>query len=188
MAMTRNRKLVLTSGDVAKMLCVAPRTVAKWCDTGRIPHWRIPGSRDRRFSPDDVVRFVKEHGVSGDALRRVLRVCCLTAVVIGTGTNAASLAAALGEGWDVLSGADAFTAGGAFRDAGRSLAAVVVSGSTGLHMPTLGEWTRAVNPDAALVVCGPGDLGGDLHADGWHVLPADATASQVAEVIRKGVG
>lgn len=53
----------LTTGAVAKICRVAPRTVSKWCDGGRLPHYRIPGSRDRRVTPGDLTRFLVANGM-----------------------------------------------------------------------------------------------------------------------------
>lgn len=179
----RCRKLAMSSGEVAKLLDISPRTVNKWFDTGLLPGWRIPGSLDRRVPLDAVVRLCREHGVGGKVLQRVLRYCGLAVIVIGDDRIAGELASALGDEWAVLTADDTFAAGVAFSAAGDGLVAVVAYGSAGVHLPDLGQRVRAVNPDAALVVCGPGDLGGDLHADGWRVLATDATAAQVAAAI-----
>ena len=40
-------KKVFTTGQVAKICKVAPRTVSKWFDSGRLKGYRIPGSQDR---------------------------------------------------------------------------------------------------------------------------------------------
>ena len=40
---------VFTTGQVAKICKVAPRTVSKWFDSGRLRGYRIPGSQDRRI-------------------------------------------------------------------------------------------------------------------------------------------
>ena len=42
-------KKVFTTGQVAKICQVAPRTVSKWFDSGRLKGYRIPGSQDRRI-------------------------------------------------------------------------------------------------------------------------------------------
>ena len=42
-------KKVFTTGQVAKICKVAPRTVSKWFDSGRLRGYRIPGSQDRRI-------------------------------------------------------------------------------------------------------------------------------------------
>lgn len=56
-------KKVFTTGDCARICKVAPRTVSKWFDEGRLKGYRIPGSQDRRVPRDSLVRFLKEHGM-----------------------------------------------------------------------------------------------------------------------------
>ena len=57
------RKEILTTGDVAKICHVAPRTVSKWFDTGKLRGYRIPGSRDRRIPLRQLVQFMRTHGM-----------------------------------------------------------------------------------------------------------------------------
>ncbi|QDU64857.1 Response regulator MprA [Planctomycetes bacterium Pan216] len=54
-------KKVFTTGQVAKICKVAPRTVSKWFDSGRLVGYRIPGSQDRRIPREHLIRFLKEH-------------------------------------------------------------------------------------------------------------------------------
>jgi len=54
---------VFTTGQVAKICKVAPRTVSKWFDSGRLKGYRIPGSQDRRIPREQLIRFLKEHGM-----------------------------------------------------------------------------------------------------------------------------
>ena len=56
-------KKVFTTGQVAKICKVAPRTVSKWFDSGRLRGYRIPGSQDRRIPREHLLRFLKEHGM-----------------------------------------------------------------------------------------------------------------------------
>lgn len=56
-------KKVFTTGQVAKICKVAPRTVSKWFDSGRLRGYRIPGSQDRRIPRDNLIRFLKEHAM-----------------------------------------------------------------------------------------------------------------------------
>jgi two-component system response regulator RpaA len=56
-------KKVFTTGQVAKICKVAPRTVSKWFDSGRLRGYRIPGSQDRRIPREQLIRFLKEHGM-----------------------------------------------------------------------------------------------------------------------------
>lgn len=57
------KKDVLTTGQVAKICSVAPRTVSKWFDSGQLRGYRIPGSKDRRIPMDQLVRFMQAHGM-----------------------------------------------------------------------------------------------------------------------------
>ena len=54
---------VFTTGQVAKICKVAPRTVSKWFDSGRLKGYRIPGSQDRRIPLTYLINFLKEHGM-----------------------------------------------------------------------------------------------------------------------------
>jgi excisionase family DNA binding protein len=56
-------KEVLTTGEVAKICNVAPRTVSKWFDTGSLKGYRIPGSRDRRIPSAELIKFMRAHGI-----------------------------------------------------------------------------------------------------------------------------
>lgn len=58
-----SEKTVLTTGEVAKICNVAPRTVSKWFDSGQLRGYRIPGSKDRRIPLDQLVRFMRLHGM-----------------------------------------------------------------------------------------------------------------------------
>lgn len=73
--MRANHK-VLTTGEVAKICCVAPRTVSKWFDSGQLRGYRIPGSKDRRIPLEHLVRFMRNHGIPLNGLdigkRRIL--------------------------------------------------------------------------------------------------------------------
>ena len=56
-------KKVFTTGQVAKICKVAPRTVSKWFDSGKLRGYRIPGSQDRRIPRENLIRFLKEYGM-----------------------------------------------------------------------------------------------------------------------------
>lgn len=58
--MTQRR--VFTTGQVAKICKVAPRTVAKWFDAGKLRGYTLPGSGDRRVPREHLLRFCKEIG------------------------------------------------------------------------------------------------------------------------------
>jgi len=57
------RKDVLTTGEVAKICNVAPRTVSKWFDSGQLRGYRIPGSKDRRIPLAQLMRFMRAHNM-----------------------------------------------------------------------------------------------------------------------------
>jgi excisionase family DNA binding protein len=61
-------KEILTTGQVADICKVAPRTVTKWFDCGRLKGYKIPGSRDRRIPLSELVKFMKEYGIPTDQL------------------------------------------------------------------------------------------------------------------------
>ncbi len=61
-------KNVLTTGDVAKICNVAPRTVSKWFDSGQLRGYRIPGSKDRRIPVSELIRFMKAHNMPAAGL------------------------------------------------------------------------------------------------------------------------
>jgi len=61
-------KNVLTTGDVARICNVAPRTVSKWFDSGQLKGYRIPGSKDRRIPVSELARFMKVHNMPAATL------------------------------------------------------------------------------------------------------------------------
>ena len=67
---TATRKDVLTTGEVARVCRVAPRTVSKWFDTGKLRGYRIPGSRDRRIPLQQLVAFMRAHDIPLDGLNQ----------------------------------------------------------------------------------------------------------------------
>src|SRR4029450_9636413 len=56
-------RTIFTTGQVAKICKVAPRTVSKWFDSGRLRGYRIPGSQDRRIPREHLIKCLKEHGM-----------------------------------------------------------------------------------------------------------------------------
>ncbi len=63
-----NGKDVYTTGEVAKICNVAPRTVSKWFDSGQLRGYRIPGSRDRRIPKPQLMQFMQTHSIPMDDL------------------------------------------------------------------------------------------------------------------------
>ncbi len=60
--MARNKD-VLTTGEVARICKVAPRTVTKWFDSGQLRGYRIPGSKDRRIPVTQLIRFMRQNNM-----------------------------------------------------------------------------------------------------------------------------
>jgi len=73
-------KEVMTTGEVARLCGVAPRTVSKWFDNGQLRGFKIPGSRERRIPRESLVRFMRAYGIPlqglDGAVTRVLMVTC----------------------------------------------------------------------------------------------------------------
>ncbi len=70
---------VYTTGQVARICQVAPRTAGKWIDSGALQGYRIPGSEDRRVPRANLLKFMAQHGiptarVEADGMTRVLYV------------------------------------------------------------------------------------------------------------------
>ena len=63
------QKDIMTTGEVAKICNVAPRTVSKWFDSGQLRGYRIPGSKDRRIPLNTLIRFMKSHNIPLDGLQ-----------------------------------------------------------------------------------------------------------------------
>ena len=79
-------KNVLTTGDVAKICNVAPRTVSKWFDSGQLKGYRIPGSKDRRIPVNELIRFMKQNNMPLPALP----VGRMRVVIVDSNTESAS--------------------------------------------------------------------------------------------------
>jgi excisionase family DNA binding protein len=105
-------KDVLTTGDVAAICKVAPRTVSKWFDSGRLKGYRIPGSKDRRIPLDQLIRFMKAHSIPLNGLETgALRV--LIAESDPDVAELLSTALAKDAGYEVQVARSAFEAGAA---------------------------------------------------------------------------
>ena len=106
------RRTVLTTGDVAKICSVAPRTVSKWFDAGHLRGYRIPGSKDRRIPLEQLLRFMRAHGIPLNGLdgtaTRIL-------IIDGDAVLSDAIRSALTEenGFDVQAADSAFEAGAA---------------------------------------------------------------------------
>ena len=61
-------KDVLTTGQVSRICCVAPRTVCKWFDSGLLRGYRIPAGRSRRIPVTELIRFMKANNMPTEKL------------------------------------------------------------------------------------------------------------------------
>ncbi len=50
---------IYTTGQIAKLCDVAPRTVSKWFDDGLLNGYKLPGSLDRRVPREDLKAFLR---------------------------------------------------------------------------------------------------------------------------------
>jgi len=108
MAKGRN---VLTTGDVAKICNVAPRTVSKWFDSGQLHGYRIPGSKDRRIPVNELIRFMKANNMPTD----ILPVGKLRVLVVDSenGLRSPIIDTLAARGYEVQSVSNGFDAGAA---------------------------------------------------------------------------
>ena len=100
---------ILTTGEVARICKVAPRTVSKWFDSGELGGYRIPGSKDRRIPRAELLLFMDKHGIP----RGVLESDKQRALIVSKGaSNNAILEKTLAENnFEVQSADSAFAAG-----------------------------------------------------------------------------
>ena len=99
---------VLTTGQVARICKVAPRTVSKWFDRGQLQGYKIPGSRDRRIPVRQLISFMKEHGMPTDDVEAGPE---LTLIVAIPGSRGDQLLASLSGHTDVMRAESLFEAG-----------------------------------------------------------------------------
>jgi len=114
----RKAKDAMTTGQIADLCGVAPRTVSAWIDNGKLPGWRIPSgngghdareSHDRRVATPVVIAFLRRHGMPvPDDLRQWEPSLLVTVSANGLG---AKLRAALPAWWAVAECDDLYTLG-----------------------------------------------------------------------------
>lgn len=56
------KKRYLTTGQIAELLEVDPRTISRWVDNGLLAGHRGPDCKERRVHRDDLETFLVEHG------------------------------------------------------------------------------------------------------------------------------
>lgn len=65
MVMSSNSTRMLTSTELARFLNIHINTVRRWTDQGLLKTYRIGPRRDRRFSQEDVISFLRDRPDSG---------------------------------------------------------------------------------------------------------------------------
>lgn len=65
-----SRKTIYTTGEAARLCQVAPRTITKWFDAGKISGYRIPLGQERRIYRESLHRFMLQNGMI-EAVRSV---------------------------------------------------------------------------------------------------------------------
>lgn len=66
--MSETIEVVYTTGQVARICRVAPRTVSKWIDAGELEGYRLPASQDRRVKRSVLLQFLQDRGLPTDLL------------------------------------------------------------------------------------------------------------------------
>ena len=182
-------KNVLTTGEVAKICNVAPRTVSKWFDAGQLRGYRIPGSKDRRIPIEHLVRFMRAHGIplnGGDGgRRRVL-------VIDGDPGLCESIHKALTDDgrFDVATAGSAFEAGAVAQESKPHVLIVDVT-LTDVVPKAIVRWVRSCNGlhDTCLIGVANGMAGSNGQAllqdgfDGYLSKPFDVRS--LIELIEK---
>ena len=127
---------VLTTGQIAKALRVAPRTVSKWFDAGRIKGYRLPGSNGRRVLLRDFLAFARTYGFPEEQLAgHAWRVGLLVGLSIELASALATILPGKDDdGFEWLAAIDAFEAGSvAFVEGANVSLAVVDLGMLGIN-------------------------------------------------------
>ena len=106
----RRLETMLSSSEVANLCGVAPRTVSKWVDAGKIPGaYRIPGNGknpaagDRRIPSEGLMLFFRENGMP---VPRELRAVLLSgerrALLVGTTTATWEAVRSMQPEWELV--------------------------------------------------------------------------------------
>jgi len=165
----KRRKQILTTGEVARICHVAPRTVSKWFDSGKLRGYRIPGSRDRRIPLRQLVQFMRAYGMPLDELeggtRRIL-------IVDPDLTSAAAIA-------DSLSGADGYEV----RVAGNDFEAGMLAGKFEPHVIVVDVVSDAVD---AREILGNIRANPNLSASTVVAVAGKLTSAQTRTLLRDG--
>lgn len=83
---TWTNSIVYSTGRVAKICKVAPRTVSKWFDSGLLKGYRIPGSEDRRIPHDNLLKFLIAHNFPPSVIHEIQVSSKYHVLVVGAAT------------------------------------------------------------------------------------------------------
>jgi excisionase family DNA binding protein len=119
---------VYRTGKIARLCGVAPRTVSKWIDSGRLKGYRVPGSKDRRVTHDELMRFAAASGMN-HVLRDMQEPDRDSLLIVGVNDSLATELGAKLTDYRVVRAANTFAAGSVIGDV--RPCCVIVDGSIG---------------------------------------------------------
>ena len=171
----RGIKDTLTTGQIADLVGVAPRTVSAWIDAGKLPGWKIPSgiqngrtaktANDRRVSTPVAVSFLRAHGMPvPDDLRDWHPALAVTVAANGLG---AKLRAALPPWWAVAECDDTYTLGRTWCPPLTRAVVVDVGGLGTQEAATLGRALTRDGRPARLVAILPEGTGLTVQPSEW---------------------
>lgn len=175
------RQEVYTTGQVAAVCRVSPRTVCKWIDEGLLRGYRLAGGWDRRVPRAELERFLAEHGMPTAALDGARDGCDVLVVSAAPRPVCGPLAPPW---YGVRLARDAFEAG-VQASAGVPDVLVLDLGSVG-RATALSVAARVAA--AVVVVLTTEDAGGErelLARDGWLVVWPPHDPEAVAALVRE---
>ena len=184
--MSTSRKTIYTTGEAARLCQVAPRTIAKWLDAGKISGYRIPLGQERRIYRESLHRFMLANGMV-EAVRSAS-----PAVVVASQDPHLidTLRRSLEPHWTVTVAGDWFELGRLANDRAQ---AVVLDFSFGARADMLAavRWFAGRTPKSRIIaLLNEDDSDPDavlsIGADLAHVRPADV--GQLALALEPKVG
>jgi two-component system, OmpR family, response regulator RpaA len=141
---------IFTTGQIARICNVAPRTVSKWFDSGKLQGYRIPGSQDRRVLKENLFKFMREYGLPID--ERLLQevpglvlIDCQKALISEATRNADAFK------FDLKVVEDTFTAGAVLSNATNTK--VIIINASGLGLASTKDIVGCVRASKDLKNC-----------------------------------
>ena len=182
---TAHRKEIFTTGEVARICHVAPRTVSKWFDTGKLRGYRIPGSRDRRIPREHLLAFMRVHGIPMDGLG--LGICRILAVGSDLPAELTEAIEASNQ-YELRSAANEFEAGVLAQQFRPHVIVVALTDGTEQAAAICNDIRSTAALQSAKVIAASSNLAeqtrGQLLAHGFDdVLPHPYTVSQLVQAV-----